>query len=93
MKPSVYHDKDGSTLIEWISKDFRFGISIEPNPQESSWWFVTKDYGDCGKLTEEMRKYIREPLSLYVNIGTTKQRSLGNTALTIKPGEFHYVPD
>ena len=89
MKPIIYHDNDGSTSIEWISKDFRFGISIEPNPQESSWWFVTKDYGDCGKLTEEMQKYIREPHSLFVNVsGTTSQYPMGSTTLTVSKGRI-----
>ncbi len=28
---------DGSILFEWISKDFRIGFNIEPDPDESSW--------------------------------------------------------
>lgn len=33
---------DGSILFEWDFRDYRFGFSIEPDPQESSWYLVTR---------------------------------------------------
>ena len=33
--------QDGSILIEWIFDDFRIGFSIEPIPDESSWYLVS----------------------------------------------------
>ena len=32
---------DGSSLIEWIFDDFRIGFSIDPVPNESSWYLAT----------------------------------------------------
>lgn len=54
MEPFVTYCADDSLLIEWIDSDCRFGISIEPNLKESSWYFVTKDYCDCGTLPPAM---------------------------------------
>jgi len=42
MNPQVFHPEDGSTLIEWVSKDYRFGISFEEILGESGWFFVVK---------------------------------------------------
>jgi hypothetical protein len=55
MKPIVKKINDGSTLIEWISKEWRFGIVIEADKTESSWHLVTKDdkIDGCGTLSEE----------------------------------------
>jgi hypothetical protein len=32
---------DRSVLIEWVFADFRVGFSIEPNPDNSSWYLVS----------------------------------------------------
>lgn len=32
---------DGSVLLEWIFKDYRVGFSLEPQPEESSWFLIT----------------------------------------------------
>jgi len=32
---------DGSTLIEWVFRDFRIGFTVEPNPEESGWYLVS----------------------------------------------------
>ena len=37
----AFNVDDGSVLLEWIFNDFRMGFSIEPNPQDSSWYLVT----------------------------------------------------
>jgi hypothetical protein len=33
--------EDGSSILEWIFKDFRIGFSIEPRLEESSWYLVS----------------------------------------------------
>lgn len=38
----AYTVDDGSILFEWDFSEYRFGFSIEPNPEESSWYLVTK---------------------------------------------------
>jgi hypothetical protein len=35
--------QDGSVLIEWIFNDFRLGISLEEDLNESSWYLVSKN--------------------------------------------------
>ena len=55
--------EDGSVLFEWISKDYRIGFHIEPNPQESSWSLVTKEsLGEIiayGSITDiDLRKLV-----------------------------------
>jgi hypothetical protein len=37
--------QDGSVLIEWIFKDFRLGISLEEDDNESGWYLVSKNSG------------------------------------------------
>jgi hypothetical protein len=32
---------DGSALVEWTFPDLRLGFSVEPNPDNSSWYLVT----------------------------------------------------
>jgi len=34
---------DGAVLIEWIFSDYRVGFSVEPNPEDSGWYLVTKE--------------------------------------------------
>ena len=34
---------DGSLLIEWVFDDFHLGFSIEPSPDESSWYIVSNE--------------------------------------------------
>ena len=56
-KPKAIKCADGSILIEWITKNCRFGISLEKEPSESSWYFVSKCHkslGDYGYLPKEL---------------------------------------
>lgn len=41
MKPYISHWEDGSVLIEWVSEEQRFGLSLDAS--ESSWYYVDKD--------------------------------------------------
>ena len=57
----VCHCDDGSTLFEWIDKKRRFGISIEQNPEESCWWFVSLDENpEGGELPKELLDLLRQ---------------------------------
>jgi len=52
---------DGSVSLEWISQLVRFGISLEQNPSESSWYYVSKDIlSDSGLITESELDCLRE---------------------------------
>jgi hypothetical protein len=54
--PHIIYSEDGSILIEWVLPNHkRFGITIERDPSESGWYFVSRD-GDCefGELPPEM---------------------------------------
>lgn len=69
MKPCVVKCEDGSTLIEFIDKEWRFGIVIEKNRKESSWHLVDKkrmtneDFeNNCGNLSEEFLNLLKEEL-------------------------------
>ena len=64
MNLSVCECEDGSTLFEWIAKDCRFGISLEKELSESSWYFLTKDfkYSECGILSEKALRCLKEKL-------------------------------
>jgi hypothetical protein len=42
IKPMINKLNDGSILFEWCAKDCRFGISIEPNLKESTWYYVSR---------------------------------------------------
>ena len=42
MKPHVVRPDDGSTLIEWVGSNKRFGLSLEKGASPS-WYFVDKD--------------------------------------------------
>ena len=55
-KPHIAYCEDGSILIEWLlSGSKRFGISIEREPSESGWYFVSQDEeGECGELPPEL---------------------------------------
>jgi hypothetical protein len=65
MKPMINKFEDGSLLIEWITKNERFYISIESNPKESSWGFIAKKrFGSpmlakCGDLPKELIEAIK----------------------------------
>jgi hypothetical protein len=37
----AFNVDDGSVLLEWVSKDFRMGFSIEPDSRDSGWYLVT----------------------------------------------------
>lgn len=61
MKPIVIQVEDGSLLIEWISKNARFGISLEPNMKDSSWFYVHKnEEGACGELPQSFIEKLLE---------------------------------
>jgi hypothetical protein len=62
MKPCVVKCEDGSTLIEFISKEWRFGICIEKERKESSWYLVTKKgkLDECDYLSKEFLSIIKE---------------------------------
>jgi len=61
LKPLISRCSDGSILLEWIKKDWRFGISIEKDPAESSWYLVTRKgkLDDSGLLSEEFSNLIK----------------------------------
>jgi hypothetical protein len=40
--PNICLLDDGATLIEFITKKWRIGISLEKDLNESCWYFVTK---------------------------------------------------
>jgi hypothetical protein len=60
--PRLVKCDDGSTLCEWITKNWRFGISIEKNIEESNWYFVYKDpmIGECGTLPKRLIETIKQ---------------------------------
>lgn len=61
MKPHIVKGEDGSILIEWISKEYRFGITLEKNKKESSWFFVAKDGTMEGsELPEELLNLFKD---------------------------------
>lgn len=62
MKPHIVKGEDGSILIEWISKEYRFGIALEKNKKESSWYFAAKDG------TVEGSEFSEELLNLFKDI-------------------------
>ena len=65
MKPYVRQVEDGSILFEWISKNHRFCISIEPNIVESSWFFVSKDGTmESGYLPSELIQYFKRGVNV-----------------------------
>lgn len=43
--PTICHLDDGATLIEFIWKNARIGVSIEKDLKESCWYYVIK-HGD-----------------------------------------------
>lgn len=55
MKPYVFCGEDEGITVEWISDYRRFGISIDKNIKDSSWWYVDRDHNmECGDLPEEL---------------------------------------
>ena len=60
MKPYYTKLEDGSAIVEWVSPDVRFGINIELNPEESGWFFVTKDFSknESGLLPPELQRLL-----------------------------------
>ena len=64
IKPSIHKADDGSILIEWITKDVRFYLSIDKDANESSWGFLSRcgmgDGFNCwGPLPDELRNLIK----------------------------------
>ena len=43
--PYIHRCEDGSTLIEWAKKSWRFYVSFEPKLAESSWGFLRMERG------------------------------------------------
>lgn len=58
----AYYTKldDGSVILEVISPDVRFGLSVELNPKESGWWYVEKDMSKnaSGLLPSEFQRLL-----------------------------------
>lgn len=56
--PHINECKDGSITIEWFFDTSRFGMSLEPNG-EQSWYIITEDplsdWYECGYLPKEMK--------------------------------------
>jgi len=66
-KPSlINYDDNGAVVIEWIKKNKRFGISIEPIIEHSCWWYSDEDskYDNCDYLPEyvvsSLKRYFEE---------------------------------
>jgi len=36
-------DAEGSVFIEWITRDFRLGFDVEPDPLKSGWYIVSSE--------------------------------------------------
>jgi hypothetical protein len=62
-KPHIIENEDGSIVIEWIKKEKRFGICIENDLRQSSWYFASKENPElemaCNQdeIVEYMKKY------------------------------------
>ncbi len=73
--PRVVTPDDGSILIEWIHKNFRIGLSIESDIQESCWYLVSNDKlgnillsgrvldEDFSELTSKVAKFVLDYVS------------------------------
>lgn len=66
MRPHIVESDDGSTLIEWVFDHHRFGISLDLNISESSWYFVSdREGGDVMQgdlITDEFFRTINNYL-------------------------------
>lgn len=61
MKPIVLRPDEDSFMIEWVSSSARFGISLESNPSECSWFYVHKDgESACGQLPQTFFDALQE---------------------------------
>lgn len=59
MKPHVFKDEDGDLNVEWISKNYRFGLILCFDPENSAWWWVARDGASgCGKLPDELSELV-----------------------------------
>jgi len=60
MKPYCTKSESGAIMFEWIALDVRFCITIEVDPSESNWCFVTKDGvgNDSGYLPPELLRLL-----------------------------------
>ena len=63
-KPYVTKCPDGSILIEFVNKDWRFGISLEKDRKESSWYLVDKKRMTNKDFEENMGTLPEEFLNL-----------------------------
>lgn len=65
IKPLVNILDSGEILIEWIAKDMRFNLSLERDPRDSCWVFVSR-YGlsECGVLPKELLQLQENSLKL-----------------------------
>ncbi len=61
-KPHIVKCEDGSILCEWIDKNWRMGISIEPTLEDSSWYFIQKRplVSHYGAIPIELIKIIKD---------------------------------
>lgn len=73
MKAYYTKSDDGSAILEIISQDFRFGLGVELDPNESGWWYVEKDMSKCasGLLPPEFQRLLtpRTPDRLWLARG------------------------
>lgn len=51
-KPHVTVSQDGALNLEWILKNHRAAIHIEPEPKDSSWNIVAPNHQECGLLSD-----------------------------------------
>jgi hypothetical protein len=60
--PHILQCPDGSILMEWImgDNDYRFYISIEEDPSESSWGFVAAGFAENGDFPKEIHDALGE---------------------------------
>jgi hypothetical protein len=60
IKPLIHKADDGSVLIEWITRDVRFYLSIDKDPNDSSWGFLSRYGFQCwGPLPIELIDLIK----------------------------------
>lgn len=62
MKPYIQKQLDGSILFEWIHQNCRFGISLEKDIKDSSWYFVSKKpfFSEGSYLPKEFIDQLKE---------------------------------
>ena len=53
-RPRIGYPGDGSILIEWTNRTWRFGLTLEPKRWQSGWYFVwrtpARTHGYSGRI-------------------------------------------